>query len=72
MNKCDICAKFGELETTTLEIKKHKECDVNGLFVTKQEPRIYTSSEVKTDIKPFEVPSGAPAYVNAELKKMVV
>lgn len=33
--KCDVCGKYhdeGELETVTVVIRKHKDCDVNVLF----------------------------------------
>lgn len=70
MNRCDCCGKFGELETITLEIKKHKECDVNVLF-GKQE--IKTSLDLpKTELPPAQlIPNPVAPYMGDELAKMI-
>lgn len=76
MNKCDICNRFGELETVTLEVKKHKECDVNGLFKTQApiEPRPapvdLTNATASVPVQ--LIPNGAPPYVAEELKRMIL
>lgn len=73
MNKCDSCGKFGEVETVTVEIKKHKECDINGAFGVKQEVITKIPLDLpREELPPAQlIPNKVAPYIGEELKKML-
>lgn len=59
INRCDCCGQFGELETVTVEVKKHKECDINTLFGKSTTTSPFNAPSIQ-DVPDKPIKLGAP------------